>query len=256
MLRTRIIPTLLLKDELLVKTIKFKKPNYIGDPINAIKVFNDKEVDEIILLDISSNRFKNGPSYKLLGDIVTEAFMPMGYGGGIISIEQISKLFKIGFEKVILNSVLFENFELLEKASKIYGNQSIVVSIDIKKDVFGRYRIFSHNGRRLQKVTLNDFLIQCQEAGAGEVYINSIDRDGTFKGYDLQLIKNICGILEIPLIASGGASSINDFVKAVKIGGASAVSAGSFFVYKGVHRAVLISYPDYGELEKKLNYDV
>ena len=253
MLRYRVIPTLLLKNNGLVKTIKFKNPVYIGDPINAVKIFNDKEVDELILLDITATNDNREPNYDKIAEIVSEAFMPIGYGGGIKSIEQIEKLFRLGIEKVILNTVLHNKPDLVKEASKIFGSQSIVAAIDVKKDFLGNYKVYSCSGTEKEKTDLVSFVNQIEELGAGEVFINSIDCDGTMSGYDVKLIKTVSSGVNLPVVASGGAGSLQDFVKAIKEGGASAVAAGAMFVFQGVHRAVLISYPDYEELEKKLN---
>jgi imidazole glycerol-phosphate synthase subunit HisF len=252
MLRYRVIPVLLLKNNGLVKTTRFKNPVYLGDPINAVKIFNDKEVDELILLDITATIENREPKYEKIKEIVSEAFMPVGYGGGITKLEQIEKLFKLGIEKVIINSAAYSNPDLIREASGIFGSQSIVVAADVKKDFIGKYKLFSHSGSKMQKADLISFLKHVQEIGSGEILINSIDRDGAMNGYDLDLIKKISESMNVPVIASGGAGSIEDFREAIRAG-ASAVSAGSLFVFQGVHRAVLISYPRYEELEKLLN---
>jgi len=254
MLRTRVIPVLLLQNNRLVKTIRFKNPVYIGEPINAVRIFNDKEVDELILLDITATNDNREPNYKRIEEIVSEAFMPIGYGGGINKIEQIEKLFKLGIEKIILNTAAQVNPDLIKQASQIFGNQSIVVAIDIKKDFWGKTRIYTHSGNKKQGVDLYSFLRIAEEAGAGEIFINSIDRDGTMNGYDIELIKKVSSNVDVPVVASGGAGKIKDFSLAIKAG-ASAVAAGAMFVFQGVHRAVLISYPKYEELENQLNID-
>jgi len=253
MLRYRVIPTLLLKNNGLVKTIKFKNPVYIGDPINAVKIFNDKEVDELILLDITATNENREPNYDKIGEIVSEAFMPVGYGGGIKNLEQIEKLFRLGIEKVILNTALQSKPDLVKEASNIFGSQSIVAAIDAKKDLLGKYRIYSYSGTKKEKSDLVSYIKQIKEFGAGEIFINSIDFDGTMNGYDINLIKMVSSNVNLPVVASGGAGSLDDFVSAIKEGGASAVAAGAMFVFQNVHRAVLISYPVYEELEKKLN---
>jgi imidazole glycerol-phosphate synthase subunit HisF len=252
MLRSRVIPVLLLRNNGLVKTTRFKHPVYIGDPINAVKVFNEKEVDELVLLDITATNENRDLNYSKIEDIVTEAFMPIGYGGGINKLEQIEKLFKLGVEKVILNSAAYSHPDLIKEATQIFGNQSIVVSIDIKRDFFGKKNIYTHSGSRKQPIELIRFINLVENSGAGEILINSIDRDGTMNGYDLDLIQQVCEKVSIPVIASGGAGKIEDFVKAIKAG-ASGVSAGAMFVFQGVHRAVLISYPKYEDLEELLN---
>jgi cyclase len=252
MLRYRVIPVLLLKSNGLVKTTQFKKPLYIGDPINTVKIFNEKEVDELILLDISATNENREPDYKAIEEIITEAFMPIGYGGGINKIEQIERLFNLGIEKVILNTAAQANQDLINKASNIFGNQSIVVAIDIKKDFLGNNKIYSHSGSKKEETDLISFLRIAEEAGAGEIFINSIDRDGTMKGYDIELIRKVSRLVSVPVVACGGAGNITDFSLAIEAG-ASAVAAGAMFVFQGIHRAVLISYPRYEELEKLLN---
>jgi imidazole glycerol-phosphate synthase subunit HisF len=251
MLRYRIIPTLLLKNNGLVKTTRFKNPVYLGDPINAVKIFNEKEVDELIIMDITATIEKNDLKYKQIEEIVSEAFMPIGYGGGINKLEQMEKLFKLGVEKVILNTAAHLNPDLLKEAAKTFGNQSIVVAIDIKKDLFGKNHIYTHSGTKKQSTDLVKVLKIFEDSGVGEIFINSIDRDGTLTGYDLNLIRQVSENISVPVVASGGAGKIEDFVNAIEAG-ASGVAAGAMFVFHGVHRAVLISYPKYEEIEKIL----
>lgn len=253
MLRYRIIPTLLLKNNGLVKTTRFKNPVYVGDPINAVKIFNEKEVDELILLDITATLENNELNYKNIEEIISEAFMPIGYGGGIKNIAQIENLFKIGVEKVILNTSAHINPDLIKKAAQVFGNQSIVVAIDIKKDILGNNRIYTHSGTKKQNINLLSAIKTYEDLGAGEIFINSIDRDGTMKGYDYNLIKQVSENVTIPVVASGGAGEIDHFLQAINAG-ASAVAAGAMFVFHGVHRAVLINYPKYIELEKLLKH--
>jgi cyclase len=252
MLRHRVIPVLLLKKNGLVKTTCFKNPIYVGDPINAVKIFNEKEVDELILLDIAATNEQREPNFSKIEEIVSEAFMPIGYGGGINKLDQIERLFKLGIEKIILNTAAYFDQQLIHKAAEIFGNQSIVAAIDIKKDIFGRNWIFTNSGERKQKQNLTIYLKQLEDSGIGEVFINSINRDGTMKGYDLELIKQVSDMVSVPVVASGGAGSIIHFSEAIKAG-ASAVAAGALFVFQGVHRAVLISYPQYEDLENILN---
>jgi cyclase len=251
MLRRRIIPALLMRNGGLVKTVKFSNDRYIGDPINAVKIFNEKEVDELCLLDIGATTEGRAPAYSEINEIVSEAFMPVGYGGGIQTMEHIEQLFKIGVEKVIMNTAAFENETLIKDASNVFGNQSIVVSIDIKKDMWGQYKVFTRSGKSKQKIDLLLAVKKMQDLGAGEIILNNIDRDGTMQGYDLEPIDKVSKAIEVPLIALGGAASIDDFVAAVHHG-AAAVSAGSMFVYQGVHKAVLISYITSDTLENNL----
>ncbi len=251
MLRRRIIPALLMRDGGLVKTVKFSKERYIGDPINAVKIFNEKEVDELCLLDIGATVEGRPPAYQEINEIVSEAFMPIGYGGGIQHMEHVEQLFKLGVEKVIMNTAAFENEGLVKEASSIYGSQSVVVSIDIKKDLWGQYKVFTRSGKSKQKIDLITAVKKMQDLGAGEIILNNIDRDGTMLGYDLDPINKVAKVIDVPLVALGGASGINDFVSAIQ-NGAAAVSAGSIFVYQGVHKAVLISYITSDNLEQRL----
>jgi cyclase len=254
MLRHRIIPTLLLHDKGLYKTVKYsiKKGKYVGDPINAIKIFNDKGVDELIFLDIDASKEKRGPDFRMLQNIATECFMPVGYGGGITTMEQIKQIFQIGIEKVILNSVLLEDLSLLKNASKAFGAQSIVASVDIKKNLFGKYKVYNSAKQKNSDLDIKKYLESLEENGAGEIYISSVDKDGTFEGYDIELMKDITKDIKVPVIINGGAKEISDFSRAIKECGVSAVSAGSMFVFNGPHKAVLITYPEYEKLEQEL----
>ncbi|MFW0743020.1 AglZ/HisF2 family acetamidino modification protein [Aliarcobacter butzleri] len=254
MLRYRIIPTLLLHDKGLYKTVKYsiKKGKYIGDPINAIKIFNDKGVDELIFLDIDASKEKRGPDFNMLRNIATECFMPVGYGGGITTMEQIKQIFQIGIEKVILNSVLLEDLSLLKSASKSFGAQSIVAAVDIKKNLFGKYKVYNSAKQKNSDLDIKKYLQSLEENGAGEIYISNVDKDGTFEGYDIELMKDITQDIKVPVIINGGAKSISDFSRAIKECGVSAVSAGSMFVFNGPHKAVLITYPEYEKLEEEL----
>jgi imidazole glycerol-phosphate synthase subunit HisF len=249
MLKTRVIPCLLLKGTGLVKTVRFKNPTYIGDPINAVKIFNDKEVDELVFLDISATPEKRSPNVKFIADIASEAFMPFGYGGGIKTLNDIEQLFKIGVEKVILNTIAFTTPQLVTEASSIFGNQSIVVAIDVKSNNWGKPEVWTSCGKFNTKKPPAEYARRMQDLGAGEILLNSIDRDGTMNGYDIDMIKSVTAKIEIPLVASGGAGNLQDFRAAITEGGASAASAGSIFVFQGIHRAVLITYPEQKELE-------
>jgi imidazole glycerol-phosphate synthase subunit HisF len=251
MLLRRIIPALLIRDGGLVKTIRFSKERYIGDPINAVKIFNEKEVDELCLLDIGATIEGRAPAYDEINEIVSEAFMPVGYGGGIRTMDHIEQLFKIGVDKVIMNTAAFENEMLVKEASSVFGNQSIVISIDIKKDMWGRYNVFTRSGKSKQKIDMITAVKKMQDLGAGEIILNNIDRDGTMQGYDLDPIYKLSRAIEIPLVALGGAATIDDFIAAINHG-AAAVSAGSMFVFQGVHKGVLISYITSDTLENKL----
>lgn len=247
MRRIRVIPVLTLQNEKLVKTIRFKNPNYIGDPINAVKIFNEKEVDEIVILDITATKEKRTPNYKKIEEIAEEAFMPFAYGGGINSLTQIEKLFKLGIEKVVINSALSTNLNLITQAANIFGSQSIVASIDVKKDWLGKQQAYTVSGSKKVKTPLLAFVQQIEESGAGELFINSIDLDGTFSGYDYSLISKISEVSSLPLVICGGAKQASDFLTAVQHG-ASAVAASSMFVYQGAQKGILISYPSQEKL--------
>lgn len=250
MLKVRIIPCLLLKDLGLVKTVNFKNYKYVGDPINTLKIFNEKEVDELIFMDITATAEKRKPNFRLINDIASECFMPFGYGGGIRDLNDIKELFNLGVEKVIINTYAVENPSFVKSAAEHFGSQSIVVSIDAKKNLFGKYQVYAYGGKKITKLDPATFAVQMEEMGAGEIILTSIDRDGTMMGYDIGLVKDVSESVGIPVVASGGAGKVEDFGDAVKLGGASAVAAGSYFVFHGKHRAVLISYPDMNQLER------
>jgi cyclase len=248
MLKTRVIPCLLLRNGGLVKTFQFDKPKYVGDPINAVRIFNEKEVDEIVILDITATPEKREPNFELIKDLASQAFMPLAYGGGITTIQQIEKLFSIGIEKVVLDTIVSTNPNLIKQASDIAGSSSVVVCMDVKSKLFGKPTVFNHAGKVDTKQDPIQFAQKMQELGAGELIFNSIDRDGMQKGYDLPMIEKIAKAIDIPLVALGGAATLEDFRKAVDHG-ASAVAAGSMFVFHGKHKAVLITYPEYKKLE-------
>ena len=245
--RARIIPFLLTSDSGLVKTIKFDRRRYLGDAINAVRIFNEKEVDELVLLDIDATTRGTGPQFDYVEEVLSEAFMPVGYGGGITSLRQIEQLFKLGVEKVVLNSVVAEQPTLLSEASQVFGAQSIVASMDVKRDLLGRRRAYTRGGKRKLDGDPIDLLKRWEQLGAGEVVVNSIDRDGTRLGLDLEFTAQAASAVEVPVVAVGGAGDIGHLVAALKAG-ASAVGAGSMFVFHGVHQAVLISYIDRYEL--------
>lgn len=239
----RVIPILLLKGMGLYKSIKFKDHKYVGDPINAIKIFNEKEVDELVFLDITASVEGREPNYDMLTDIASECFMPLCYGGGIKSLAQIEKILYCGVEKISINSQAFANSNLISQAAEKFGSSTIVVSMDVKKGFFSGQNVYTMAGTQNTKSSPIDYAKQMEDLGAGEILLNSIDQDGVMHGYDLDLIHAISSNVSIPVIACGGAGSINHFKQAVDKG-ASAVAAGSFFVFQGKHRAVLITYPD------------
>lgn len=251
MTNKRVIPVLTIDDGKLVKTVRFKNPNYIGDPVNAVKIFNDKEVDEIVLLDITASKLGREPNYLKIEEICSEAFMPFAYGGGISSIEQVDRLFKIGIEKIILNSVFEINLDLISEISSKYGAQSVIASIDVKKDLFRKYKIYTKSGSDKLKFSIEEFIVLLEEKGVGEIMLNSIDNEGTYKGYDLAMLKLAGKHSTVPIILCGGANSISN-MKAAIDNGASAVAASSLFVYRGNKNGILINYPSQEELKSLL----
>jgi cyclase len=249
----RIIPVLLIKDGGLVKSIKFKNYRYVGDPINAVKIFNEKEVDEIIILDIDATKEKRSPNFNLIKELASEAFMPLAYGGGITNINEVKEILFLGVEKVIFNKSALVNENLIMETAKRFGSSSTVVSIDVKTNIFNKQYVYSDNGKRNTKMNVIEYAKKVEMLGAGEIFLNSIDRDGTYKGYDLDLIKKVSCSVDIPVVACGGAKDENDLVRAITEGGASASAAGSIFVYSGVHHAVLINYPDWKKIQSQLS---
>jgi len=235
MYRPRVIPCLLLKDKGLVKTIKFKDPTYVGDPLNAVKIFNDAKADELVFLDITATQENRITDIEVIRNIGEEAFMPFAVGGGINSLEHISQLISAGAEKVVINTAALNNSSLLEEASAVYGRQSLIASIDVKKED-GEYVVYTNSGQTRNSMSVVDAAQKVEIAGAGEIMINSIDQDGTQEGYDIELIKIICDKVSIPVIAVGGAGDFEHFNQAVNMGGASAVAAGSLFVFIGKKR--------------------
>ena len=252
MLKTRVIPCLLLKDWGLVKTVRFQNPSYVGDPINTVRIFNEKEVDELIFLDIRATIERRKPSFKILSEIASECFMPVAYGGGIRSIEDIRTILNFGIEKVAINTYAIENPEFIREAADAFGSQSIVVSIDAKKDGFSRYKIHTSSEKNIGELDPVQQAVKVEQLGAGEILLTSVERDGRMEGYDIELIRKVSYAVGIPVIACGGAGQISDFAEAVRSGGASAAAAGSMFVYQGRNRAVLINFPIKKELEEVL----
>lgn len=241
-LKPRVIPTLLLKGKGLVKGIQFQNHTYVGDPINAVKLFNDFEVDELIFLDITASLEKRTISRTITEQLADECYMPFTVGGGIKKVSQIEELLYAGAEKVSLNSSAIEDTTIIADASRNFGSQCIVVSIDVKKNLFGDYSIYSYSGTKKEKINLIDYVKLIQDKGAGEILINSINNEGKQDGLDLALIKSITDVSDIPVIASGGAGNINHLTDAFKLANASAVAAGSMFVFHGKKRGVLINF--------------
>lgn len=249
--RVRVIPVLLLARDGMVKTERFTRPKYLGDPINAVKIFNEKMVDELILLDIEATE-RGQVNFDRLGEIVSEAFMPIAYGGGIQSIEQCAELFKRGVEKVVVNTAAYERPQLVTQASRRFGSQAVVVSIDSRQNVWKRRKAYVRGGAKETKLGPVDLAKQVEELGAGEIFLTSIEREGTFSGYDIELLRSVCEAVSIPVIAHGGAGSVQDFERAVVEGGSSAVAAGSMFVFAAKGEGMLINYPSEPELRENL----
>jgi len=246
MLLRRIIPTLLLKDFGLVKTKKFSKPKYIGDPINAVRIFNEKETDELILLYISASNKK--PNFELISKIAEECFMPLTYSGGVRTIEDIKTIINLVIEKVSINSMFFDDPNFIRRAVDSFGSSTIIVSIDIKRNIWGKQGVSAYSGTKSKKIDVLDYALLTEKNGAGEIFINSIDRDGMKTGYDVQLLKTISENISVPIIACGGVSSYMDFKNVFLNTNVSACATGSIFVFHGNHDAVLISYPNPIEL--------
>ena len=249
MLIPRVLPCLLLQGEGLVKGIHFKDFRYIGDPINAVRLFSKHEVDEIIFLDISATKENRILDPNIVSEIADESFMPFTIGGGIRSVDDIRTLVNAGAEKVAINTSAVENPELIKEAAGIFGTQSIVVSIDVKKNWLGKYNVYTNCGTKKTDLEPVAFAKQMQEYGAGEILVNSIDKDGTMSGYDINITRQISDAVNIPVIACGGGGKVEDFKEVVIEGGASAAAAGSYFVFHGKKRGVLISFPEKEELE-------
>jgi cyclase len=235
----------------MVKTMRFTCPRYLGDPINAVKIFNEKMVDELILLDIEATA-RASVDFNWVEEIVGEAFMPIAYGGGVHSIKQCAELFKRGVEKVVINTAACETPDLITKAAQHFGSQSVVVSIDAHYNIWHKNKVYINGGRKETKFSPAQWARRSEQLGAGEIFLTSIEREGTFAGYDIELLRSVCGAVQVPVIAHGGAGSIQDFERAVGWGGCSAVAAGSMFVFAAKGEGMLINYPSESELEEHL----
>ena len=244
MLRPRIIPCLLLHDKGLVKTVNFKSPRYVGDPINAVRIFNEKEVDELAIFDIDATLLNQEPDYSLLEKLANQSRMPLCYGGGIKSIEQAQKIFGLGIEKIAMSSSAINNPQLVTQIAERVGSQSVIVVLDVKKKILGGYEVYTHNGKKPTGINPIKFAYELEKLGAGEIIINSIDQDGLMQGFDLNLIDKIAETISIPLTVLGGAGSLSDIKKVIQKHGVIGVAAGSLFVFKGPYKAVLINYPN------------
>lgn len=250
MLRPRIIPSLLIQDNGLVKTVNFKDPKYVGDPINAVKIFNEKEVDELAVFDIDATSKNLEPNYSLIERIANQSRMPLCYGGGVRTVEQAQRIFSLGIEKIALSAAALKNPEIITEIGDRVGAQSVIVVLDVKKKLFGGYEVYTHNGKKSTGINPIKFVEEAQRLGAGEIIINSIDQDGVMKGYDMNLIDSIRKKTSLPLTVLGGAGSLEDIKEVINKHGVIGVAAGSLFVFKGVYKAVLINYPTKEEKEK------
>lgn len=252
MLRTRVIPCLQLIDESLVKTVKFGNHGYIGDPINTVRIFNELEVDELCFLDIRATTEKRQPNFKILAEIANECFMPLSYGGGVTDAETAKKILSIGFEKIIINTAAYTNPNLVTEIANYSGNQSVVGSIDVKKNLFGKYQVYTHDGTSKQSKDPVQWAKELENLGAGELLITSMDKDGTWKGYDTEILKRITSTVNIPVIANGGAGNVQHIGEVVSQCNVSAVALGSMVVYQAEGLGVLVNFPDKEKLLKIL----
>lgn len=250
MLRPRIIPSLLLHDKGLVKTVNFKSPKYVGDPINAVRIFNEKQVDELAFFDIDATVLGKEPDYVLIEKLANQSRMPLCYGGGVQTVEQAQKIFSLGIEKIALSSAVIKNPHLVTQIADRVGSQSVIVVLDIKKKLLGGYEVYTHNGKRSTGINPVKFAKELEQLGAGEIILNSIDQDGVMKGFDMILIDKIAENISIPLTVLGGAGSLNDIEKVIDKHGVIGVAVGSLFVFKGPYKAVLINYPTQSEKSK------
>lgn len=247
MLRPRIIPCLLVHDNGLVKTVNFKNPKYVGDPINAVKIFNEKAVDELTVFDIDATVRGKEPNYSLIEKLASQSMMPLCYGGGVKTVEQAQRIFGLGIEKIALSSSVLQNPQLITQIAERVGSQSVIVVLDVKMKLFGGYEVYTHNGKKATGINPFKFVEEAQKLGAGEIVINSIDKDGVMKGYDLELIAKVREKISLPITVLGGAGSLQDIEKVIDQHGVIGVAAGSLFVFKGPYKAVLINYPTQSE---------
>ena len=250
MLRTRVIPCLLLRNESLVKTVRFGKFGYIGDPVNTCRIFNELEVDELAFLDITASREKREPNYKVLQNIADECFMPLSYGGGIRNIQTAERIFNIGFEKLVLNTCLFKNPGIIKELAETFGSQSIIAAIDVRKSIWGKYQVYSLSGTVNERLDPVAWAKEVQQQGVGEILLTSINREGTWTGFDVELIRHVTDVVSIPVVAHGGSGNIAHIGEAFKIGHASAVAIGSMVVYQKQGMGVLVNFPDKKHLNK------
>lgn len=249
MLRPRIIPCLLVHNKGLVKTVNFKDPKYVGDPINAVKIFNEKEVDELIVLDIDASVEGRDPDFTLIKNLAAECRMPLCYGGGVKSVAHAKQIINLGAEKVSVSSATIENPKLVAEIAEEVGKQSVIVVMDVKKKgLLGKYEVYTRNGTKATGKNPREFAQEMEKNGVGEIVVNSIDHDGMMKGYDIKLIESIREAVNVPMTVLGGAGSLSDIKQIVDKFGVIGVAAGSLFVFKGIYKAVLINYPKRSEL--------
>ena len=257
MVLKRIIPCVLYSDGGLVKTKKFRSPNYIGDPINSLRLFNDMGVDELLFIDIDASKNKSEPNFTLVQEIASECFMPLSYGGGVKDVHTVEKLLKMGVEKVAINSAFLSNLNLCKKISQEFGSSTLIGSIDVRKNLIGRYRVYNHIKKKILSMDPIDYAKQLEAYGVGEIFINNVDLDGTFNGYDISLLQEIENKLSVPIIPCGGAGSLTDLSEVFNKTKIKAVAAGSIFVYTGKFNAVLINFPTEDQKEQIMNsYEV
>jgi cyclase len=249
MLRTRIIPALLLKEDALVKTVRFRAPSYIGDPINTVRIFNELEVDELVFLDIEATTKDKKPNLKVLREIADECFMPLAYGGGITTFETAAEIFGIGFEKVVLNTAAHTHPQILDQIASNFGSQAVVASVDVKKNFWGKYEVWILSASKNTKKNPVEWCRQLENMGVGEIFLTSVDREGTWFGLDVELTRQVSEATNIPVIAHGGAGSIEHIRSAVIDGKASAVALGSMVVYQQKGMGVLVNFPDSDKLK-------
>jgi cyclase len=244
MLRTRVIPALLVRDGCLVKTVRFGKFSYVGDPCNTVRIFNELEVDELLVMDISEDRAERGPDLKLIADLGDECFMPLGYGGGIRSLADARAVFATGIEKVVINTAAADRPHIISEVAAVYGNQAVIVSIDVKTGPLGKRTVWTASARRDTGLNPVEWAVEVAELGAGEILLTSVDREGTWEGFDVDLLRDVADAVPVPVIAQGGAGSLEHIGEAVTKGGASAAALGSLVVFQKRGMGVLVNFPD------------
>jgi cyclase len=253
MLRPRIIPCLLVHKKGLVKTVSFQSPKYVGDPINAVRIFNEKQVDELMVLDIDATVENREPDYQMIEYLAAECRMPLSYGGGVKTVEQAQRIFSLGVEKIAMSSAVVSDPSLVSKMAEQVGSQSVVAVVDVKRKMFGGYEVYTNNGKTNTRLNPVDLIKSIEKLGAGEIVVNSIDNDGQMKGYDFKLIDQVRDATCLPLTVLGGAGTLEDIGKLIHRYGIVGAAAGSLFVFKGVYKAVLINYPNPSEKKKLIN---